>query len=251
MKTQVKFLILLYFFFFIQELTAQVDTIYNIGLDRNRFTLEELNQHLEERRAKIKEDDGLVLRFEVKNEVVLNDTLVKYVVMHYIALSILDDEDKTNIRLNNKLPSFEFVDLEGKTLNSDELIGKVVLINFWFTRCAPCIEEMPYLDQIKEAYEKEGVVFISMAPEELPRIEYFLEKHDFSFRHIPDADAFLKKFGVGFPKNILIDKEGVIRYIDSGIMGVVATVDDRGNIKENYELEWDALRAKIEKLIAN
>ncbi len=250
MKTQINLLLILVILLFVPELSAQMDTIYNIGLDRNRFTLEELNQHIEERRANITEEDGLVLRFEINNEVVENDTLVKYGVMHYIGLSILDDEDKANIRLNNKLPSFEFVDLEGKTLHSDELIGKVVLINFWFTRCAPCIEEMPYLDQLKEAYEKDGVVFISMAPEESPQIKSFLKRHDFSYRHIPDADAFLKKFGVGFPKNILVDKEGMIRYIDSGIMGVVATVDDSGRINENYELEWDALRSKMELLIS-
>ena len=88
-----------------------------------------------------------------------------------------------------------------------------------------------------------------MAPEEADQINTFLTRHDFHFRHIPDADVFLKQFGVGFPKNILIDKKGVIRYIDNGIVGLTIELDESNNEMENYTLEWDALKSNMDILL--
>lgn len=86
-----------------------------------------------------------------------------------------------------------------------------------------------------------------MAPETTTQVENFLMKDDFQFRHIPDADGFLKKFGVGFPKNILVDKTGVIRYIDSGLGGVIEMEEDTG--EPNFEIGGTVLIEKMEALL--
>ena len=49
------------------------------------------------------------------------------------------------------------------------------------------------------------------------------------------------------PKNILVDKKGLIRYIGGGIInGLVEEGDE--NLIENYQISWDELRIKIDKL---
>ncbi len=55
-------------------------------------------------------------------------------------------------RAGDLLPAVALVDPEGKALNTGALGGKPVLLNLWATWCAPCVEEMPLLDQLAGDY---------------------------------------------------------------------------------------------------
>lgn len=252
-KSIFSYLTLILLFIFTSDLASQTDTLYLFGTDRSKkITKTELDILLQEKQTELLKDtvqDAFTVKYEVRYDSLSNDTLYRFGGLHYIALSLLNDHDKANLRLNKPTPDFEFLDLYGKKVSSLDMVGKIVLINFWFTRCAPCIEEMPYLNLLKKEYESKGIIFLSMAPEEADQIHAFLTRHDFNFRHIPDADVFLKQFGIGFPKNILIDKKGVIRYIDKGIVGVTIELDDSYNEIKKYKLEWDALKSNINMLI--
>jgi cytochrome c biogenesis protein CcmG, thiol:disulfide interchange protein DsbE len=50
--------------------------------------------------------------------------------------------------LNKKLPDFTLKDLNGKSFNSSQLIGKPSLINLWSVHCSPCIQEFVFLDSL-------------------------------------------------------------------------------------------------------
>ena len=58
------------------------------------------------------------------------------------------------------------------SFSSDQLIGKPTMINFWFTRCAPCIDEMPVLNKIKEKY-KDDFNFIAITYEKKEDVEKY------------------------------------------------------------------------------
>jgi peroxiredoxin len=49
-------------------------------------------------------------------------------------------------------PNFEATTLDNKRIELSKLKGQVVVINFWFTRCQPCIEEMPGFNKLVESY---------------------------------------------------------------------------------------------------
>ena len=55
--------------------------------------------------------------------------------------------------LNTPLPAFELQNLENHLKTNADYKGKVTLINLWFTACAPCITEIPYLNYLKDLYQ--------------------------------------------------------------------------------------------------
>ena len=230
-------------------LLGQMDTLYSLGNQPELITKADLTKRIENV-ANIYKNDTTewIVRFESQFEEKKGDTLIQNGIIHIIAKSLLSEKDKLELLLNKPIPPFEFTDLNKKIVTEKDFQGKVLLINFWFTRCAPCIAEMPYLDEIKNNYKEQDIAFISMAPEEEKQINVFLKKHPFSYRHIPDADNFLKLFGTGFPKNILIDKKGIIRYIGGGIVDGFIEEGDEG-IVEDHQISWEKLRSQIDRLL--
>ncbi len=60
--------------------------------------------------------------------------------------------------------SFELTDIEGKVYTNENLLGKVVVLNFWRTRCGPCVKEIPELNKVARQYaERDDMMFISMS----------------------------------------------------------------------------------------
>lgn len=244
-------ILFLFTFIFHSAVFAQIDTIYNLGNQRNRMTYEELQERIVLQENRIKNDTSdWYVRFEVTREKFKNDTLIQFGTIHLMETSILGESGKIESRLNKKMPEFDFIDINGLPIRSVDYEGKVILINFWFTRCPPCIAEMPHLNQIKEDYKDQEIAFISMAPETENQVKRFLKKHDFNFDHIPDADDFLKKFGVGFPKNILVDKAGIIRFIGNGLVGGYFTEREGEKIDKDQTSEKE-LRSMIDYFLAN
>ncbi|WP_179315187.1 TlpA family protein disulfide reductase [Winogradskyella undariae] len=116
-----------------------------------------------------------------------------------------------------ELPKFELPLLSGKKINSESLKGKPTIINFWFSNCAPCIEEMPLLNEIKSEFGNE-VNFISMTFQNQNEVNEFLRTHDFDFTHIVDSKDYIRTFGTfGYPKTLILDKDLVIVEIEKMI----------------------------------
>jgi thiol-disulfide isomerase/thioredoxin len=52
---------------------------------------------------------------------------------------------------------------EGSTLALGDLLGKVVVLNFWATWCEPCLEEMPAMERVSRTYQDRGLVVLAVA----------------------------------------------------------------------------------------
>jgi thiol-disulfide isomerase/thioredoxin len=80
---------------------------------------------------------------------------------------------------NAIVPNIAFRSLDGDLYNLHDFKGKIVLLNFWATWCAPCIAEFPELLKLAKE-KKEDVVLIAMSVDEkIESIKPFLERHDF------------------------------------------------------------------------
>src|SRR5262247_3734807 len=65
------------------------------------------------------------------------------------------------------LGDFAVTDLEGRTISSSDLRGKVVLVNFWATWCPPCRAEIPDLVKLQERY-RDKLVILGISEDEIP-----------------------------------------------------------------------------------
>ncbi len=141
-----------------------------------------------------------------------------------IALSAISQEvvDSSNlIKIGQTMPSFTVTKMDGETLNSAELAGKVVLINFFATWCPPCRAELPFVQ--KDIYNKykdnDDFVLMIISREEKPEkvIPYVKEK-EYPMTFYSDIDrSCYKQFALQFiPRNYLFDKNGKLVYQSKG-----------------------------------
>lgn len=111
------------------------------------------------------------------------------------------------------IPNFSGKTNKGDEINTTALRGKIVVINFWFMTCEPCIEELPALNQLAKEYANKNVVLLGITYEKKARVDtIFLRKHQFDFTLMPDAQSIIDKFGEsGYPTTFIVDKKGIIR----------------------------------------
>ncbi|EGV44100.1 TlpA family protein disulfide reductase [Bizionia argentinensis JUB59] len=196
-------------------------TTYYTTDGKNRITESEANKMLSEQVAKMSD----VMGKQLYGSLTINDTETKKdSIISRITFAISDKKPENLINSgplsdykNKEFPKFDLSTLSDKNFNSEKLKGKPTMINFWFTRCAPCIDEMPVLNKIKEKY-KEDFNFIAITYEKKEDVEKFLEKHPFDFEHLINAKDFTDQLGVqAYPMNLFLDKNGVLKYVKGGI----------------------------------
>ena len=86
----------------------------------------------------------------------------------------LHTKAKNSLRALQKLESLEgsqpldmqLVSMDGKKINLEDYRGKVVLLDFWSIRCAPCIQEMPHVRKMYDKYKDKGFEVIGIAAED-------------------------------------------------------------------------------------
>lgn len=126
-----------------------------------------------------------------------------------------------NVAAGTPMPDFMFKNVDGKEFNFADFRGDYVIIDFWFTGCAPCRAEMPYFDEVAKAFDGKGVRFISLSVDTGDELYAEWEKMMREKPHAPGVlsvnlpDGFnsplLKQLNIhGVPRIMLIDREGRI-----------------------------------------
>jgi thiol-disulfide isomerase/thioredoxin len=108
---------------------------------------------------------------------------------------------------------FAVKDLEGKTISSADLRGKVVLVNFWATWCPPCRAEIPDLIRLQEKYRGKLVV-VGISEDEIPpdEVKAFVAEQKMNYPVAMTTPALAKVFrGVSaLPTTFVIDRDGKV-----------------------------------------
>ncbi|MCE2997685.1 MAG: TlpA family protein disulfide reductase [Cyclobacteriaceae bacterium] len=128
-----------------------------------------------------------------------------------------------NMQIVNQLIGCQMPELVLKSVSGEEfsirkLKGKVIVINFWFASCAPCIAELPALNKLVDEYKGKDVVFLALGRESIDAIRSFSGKREFKYNLISANDDIFEKSCViaGWPMNMVVDKDGVLKYVHSG-----------------------------------
>ncbi|MGC4127981.1 MAG: TlpA disulfide reductase family protein [Bergeyella sp.] len=158
--------------------------------------------------------EELILKTETKK-----DSVIKYVKVENVALLPDGTDPYGEIRklINNHFPIEKFINEKGKNFSKKHFKGKPTIINFWFTRCPPCIEELPILNQLKEKYG-DKVNFISITFENKKAMDEFLKKHKYDFKHILDSKKQIDELNISaYPSNLILDKNGVVKFANGDV----------------------------------
>jgi cytochrome c biogenesis protein CcmG/thiol:disulfide interchange protein DsbE len=110
-------------------------------------------------------------------------------------------------------PDFSVTDLSGQTLQLSRYHGKVVLLNFWATWCAPCRSEIPRFVDLHNKYGKEGLQIIGISLDDDPRLVHAFYQQLRMNYPVAIGDATLaEQYGgvLGLPVSFLIGRDGRI-----------------------------------------
>jgi cytochrome c biogenesis protein CcmG, thiol:disulfide interchange protein DsbE len=108
-------------------------------------------------------------------------------------------------------PSFSIRTDAGNVITPEQFGGKLLLLNFWATWCAPCVEEVPTLDALQRRFQKQGLVVVGVSVDENANAyREFLAKNQVAFQTLRDPSKKLSiDYGTfKYPETYLIDSSG-------------------------------------------
>ncbi len=132
-------------------------------------------------------------------------------------------------------PEFSLVLQDGTEATLSDLKGKVVLVDFWASWCAPCRQEAPVLQQTYLEYAGADVEFLGVNIWDLP----------------DNAATYVEQFGISYPNGV--DEDGRIA-IDYGVQGIPEKffIDRNGQIRQKFvgPIRESALKETLDSLVA-
>lgn len=150
-------------------------------------------------------------------------------------------------------PAVELTDIDkwmpGERQTLASLRGKVVVLDFWATWCAPCIESFPALTEMHQNFQKDGLVILGVtryfgevlgekvdASAEAEYLADFRKKHNLPYNFVISKEQTNQtNYGAkALPTTVLIDRKGIVRYVETGAS----------------ESRMEEIRKEVEKLLA-
>jgi len=117
------------------------------------------------------------------------------------------------INSGDTAPDFTITTDAGRTVTRENFGGKLLVLNFWATWCAPCIDEIPTLDAFQRQFAQQGVVVLGVSIDRNEKIyRRFLDRVGVSFQTARDPEANISASYGTFqvPETYIIDRNGKV-----------------------------------------
>lgn len=117
-------------------------------------------------------------------------------------------------------PDFSVSTLDGKQLKLSDLKGKLVLMDFWATWCAPCLAELKTLKQAHEKFSRQGLIIVSFSfDQNADTAREFAKKQEMTWLQVwlegAEKSDLARLYGVSaIPATFLIGPDGVVLWRD-------------------------------------
>ncbi len=145
-------------------------------------------------------------------------------------------------------PYFNEKNLDGEEYSTTTLYNKIVVIKFWFLSCAPCLEEIPELNQLVQKFEdNDDVVFIAPATDENEAVKKFIARRQFDYTILTNAYDIHGDFKVsGYPTHLVIGKDGNVKEVVSGKNVSTFEILEEAILLETLKTSHDVEVSKVE-----
>lgn len=108
---------------------------------------------------------------------------------------------------------------DGRNLDSQQLKGKVVLVNYWATWCPYCLKEMPVIEEFWQDHRGRGFEVLAVSVDDAPeKVAQYMQDHGHAFPAAAMDPSVYAAFGHAgsIPTSFIVDADGVIRHRIAG-----------------------------------
>jgi peroxiredoxin len=123
-----------------------------------------------------------------------------------------DEKNRKKLKKSG-IDELTLTDIKGEVHSIETLKDKIILIDFWFINCGPCIKEIPDLNKLKAEFEMDEVEWFAVTYDPKEKVERFLERLKFDYTIVPDSKHLTDRFDIRFyPTTLIIDENRKIVY---------------------------------------
>ena len=143
-----------------------------------------------------------------------------YIALGFFCAAVASSLEAASLKVGDTFPDLAKFKLEGK--RPADLKGKVVLVDFWASWCAPCKKSFPALNELHQRYGNKGLVIIAVnVDEERSKMEAFLKTTPADFTVVRDAaQKLVEAVEVeSMPTSFVLDANGRVKFIHVGYVG--------------------------------